>query len=65
MSVSDYKVLNAVFQSSLEINQEGLQGKTSLQPMQLENKQFPAENTNTESLREKPNRNVSQENKQN
>lgn len=37
MSVYDYKVLNAVFQSIIEINHEELQGKMLFHPMQLEN----------------------------
>jgi hypothetical protein len=53
MSVCDYKVLNAIFQSSVEINHEGLQEKMLFHPMQVENKLFPAEKTNTASLRYK------------
>lgn len=51
MSVCVYKVLNTVFQSSIEINHEGLQGKMLFHPVQLENVCFPAEKTNTASLR--------------
>lgn len=51
MSVCDYKVLNAVFQSSIEINHEGLQGKMLFHTVQLENIYFPTEKINTETLR--------------